>query len=208
MPQADCDRPVDRPIIVRGSTRECDVPARLIILRKPPEAAEQEKKRLRRTASKKCSKLNPASLVAAEYMLLLTSLPQDQFDANSVAALYRIRWQIELAFKRLKSLLHIDRLPAKDPALARTWLLAHLIIALLIERKSQECLPHFPPEEHLKQRSPSRWRLHKLLHQALISAIQGTWDLSCIPHHARTFWRSMCEPPRKRKHQKIQFVTS
>ena len=56
-----------------------------------------------------------------------------RFDARQLGALYRLRWQIELLFKRLKSLLHLDRLPAKDPALARAWLHAHLLIALLVE---------------------------------------------------------------------------
>ena len=55
-----------------------------------------------------------------------------------MAAMYRLRWRIELAFKRLKSLLHIDRLPAKDKNLARAWIFAHLIAALLIEDLSPE----------------------------------------------------------------------
>jgi site-specific DNA recombinase len=44
---------------------------------------------------------------------------------------------IELAFKRLKSLPGFDRLPAKSEALARSWLLAHLILALLIDDAAQ-----------------------------------------------------------------------
>jgi IS4 transposase len=55
-----------------------------------------------------------------------------------------LRWQIELLFKRLKSLLHLDRLPAKDADLARAWLHAHLLIALLVE----DCIADegaFPP---------------------------------------------------------------
>jgi IS4 transposase len=55
-----------------------------------------------------------------------------------LGALYRFRWQIELAFKRLKSLLHIDRLPAKDPNLARAWLHAHLLFALLVDETMSE----------------------------------------------------------------------
>ena len=57
---------------------------------------------------------------------------------------YRVRWQVELAFKRLKSLLELDRLPTKCPALARSWLLAHLILALLIDDLSQEVLDSPP----------------------------------------------------------------
>nr|MDN1021419.1 transposase [Escherichia coli] len=34
--------------------------------------------------------------------------------AEQVADCYRLRWQIELAFKRLKSLLHLDALRAKN----------------------------------------------------------------------------------------------
>jgi IS4 transposase len=55
-----------------------------------------------------------------------------------------LRWQIELRFKRLKSLLHLDRLPAKDPALAQAWLHAHRLIARLAE----DCIADkeaFPP---------------------------------------------------------------
>jgi len=68
---------------------------------------------------------------------LATSLDEP---ANQVFDLYALRWQIEIAFKRLKSLLHIDRLEAKDPDLVRTWILAHIIAALLIEDHAAEAL--------------------------------------------------------------------
>src|SRR5208282_1557395 len=52
--------------------------------------------------------------------------------ATDVLALYRLRWQIELAFKRLKSLAGLDLLPARSAALGRAWIAAKLIIATLI----------------------------------------------------------------------------
>jgi hypothetical protein len=52
-------------------------------------------------------------------VLILTSLDVAQFSAEDILAIYRLRWQIELLFKRLKSLLHLDELPAKDPDLVR-----------------------------------------------------------------------------------------
>jgi len=138
------DRPGDFPVLVADRPGWPGLPVRLVALRKSAAAAEQERQRLRRLASKKGKRLDPRTLIAAEYMLLLTSLPQAGFAPDLVAALYRLRWQIELAFKRLKSLAGFARLPAKDPALARSWLYAHLIVALLIDDLSQEFLDSPP----------------------------------------------------------------
>ena len=66
-------------------------------------------------------------------MMLLTSVPAELCPAERVIALYRLRWRIELAFKRLKSIGGLADLPASDPRLARTWLPAQLIIAVLTE---------------------------------------------------------------------------
>ena len=78
--------------------------------------------------------LDPRTIACADHLMLLTTLPTEGFPAAELGALYRLRWQIELAFKRMKSLMHIDRLPARDPRLARAWLHAHLLVALLTEQ--------------------------------------------------------------------------
>ncbi|MBF0563458.1 MAG: transposase [Alphaproteobacteria bacterium] len=87
---------------------------------KPAEAADRERKKIQRRASKKQYVTDPRSLIAAGYVMIVTPLPADLFPADEIAALYRLRWQIELAFKRLKSILRIDQLRAFDPELART----------------------------------------------------------------------------------------
>ena len=125
------------------------VPLRLLVLRKSPDAIEHEIKRIREKAARRgrttrSGKPDPRSLVAAQFIILATSLvaPADQ-----IFELYRLRWQIEIAFKRLKSQLHIDQLLAKDHDLARTWLLANIIAALLIEDHADEAL-EAPPSGH------------------------------------------------------------
>lgn len=120
------------------------LPLRLIIRRKTPEQAEEARRRLHREASRKQKKLDPRSLVAGEFLILATSLPVRGYPATEVLAVYRLRWQIELAFKRLKSLLHIDQLPTRTPAASRSWLYAHLILALLCDDVSQEFLEASP----------------------------------------------------------------
>jgi hypothetical protein len=120
------------------------LPLRLIIQRKTPEATEAARAKLRREASRKQKVLDPRSLVAAEFIILGTSLPADGYPAEQVLAVHRLRWQIELAFKRLKSLLGMDRLPTHTERASRSWLTAHLIMALLCDDISQEFLDSSP----------------------------------------------------------------
>jgi Transposase DDE domain len=117
---------------------------RLVIRRKDQEDVEAEQKRLRQNASKHGTKLDPRTLEAAKYIMLLTSLPAETFPTADILALYRFRWQIELAFKRFKSLAGLDQLPAKDPRLARAWIYSRLIVAIIAERIAGQ-VPESPP---------------------------------------------------------------
>ncbi len=107
---------------------------RLVVRRKDPEQANAEQKRLLKEAKKRGKQPDPRSLEAAKYILLLTSLPAATFPPADILALYRFRWQIELAFKRFKSLAGLDTLPAKKPELARAWIYARLIVAIIAEQ--------------------------------------------------------------------------
>lgn len=120
---------VDRPVHLAGLAR----PLRLVIAPLPEAAVAAARKRVRRRNSKNCKRLDPRSEQAAGYLMLVTSLPPEHATAAEIVRLYRARWQIELGFKRLKSLGGLDTLRAADPALARTWLLAQLIGAVLTE---------------------------------------------------------------------------
>ena len=107
---------------------------RLIARRKPPEVIEAEHKRPRQYASRKQHKLDPRSLIAAEYVVLATSPTEEEFPAAEVLAVYRLRWKI----------LHIGKLRTKTEAGTRCWLYAHLIVALLGDDLSQDFLESFP----------------------------------------------------------------
>jgi Transposase DDE domain len=120
------------------------LPTRIVIARKPEEAARAECQRQMRDARKKGKQLDPRSLIAAEYVMLATTLPENAYPASEILALYRLRWQIELAFKRLKTLLRIDRLPAKTDKGGRSWIYAHLILAIATDVCSQDFLDSFP----------------------------------------------------------------
>lgn len=128
-----------------ATRKEPSMAARMIILRKSDEAAEQAREKIRKEARKKGRAVDPRTLAAAGYIFLLTSLPAVQIQAAEVLELYRLRWQVELAFKRLKSLWGFGSVPAKDPDLARAYIYAKLLIAVLVEDLTQEALRATPP---------------------------------------------------------------
>jgi hypothetical protein len=108
------------------------IEGRLVAVKLPAPLVRAARARLVRAARKKQKQLDARSLEAAQYVMLFTTLPPC-FDAAAVLAWYRFRWQVELAFKRLKQLLRLGRLPHQDPDAARAWILAKLVIALLLE---------------------------------------------------------------------------
>lgn len=109
------------------------VPCRLVVYRHTEEQATELRRRLRTLAKKERRKLDERTLEAAGYLLVLTSVPTAQLGAERVLELYRTRWQIELKFKRMKSILELDILPAKEPGLVRAILAAKLIGTILVE---------------------------------------------------------------------------
>ena len=117
---------------------------RLVIHPLPAAAAERQRARRRRKANRNSRQIDPRTLQAAGFLMLLTSLAAEAQPAERVMALYRDRWQIEIGFKRLKTLGRIDELPSADPVLARTWLLAHLIAAVLTDDLATQIVG-FPP---------------------------------------------------------------
>jgi hypothetical protein len=72
-----------------------------------------------------------------EVTWVITTLPARQMPAVGILGLYRVRWQIELLFKRLKSLLHLDTLPSREGPTAKSWILSRLIAAALAQKLVQ-----------------------------------------------------------------------
>lgn len=107
---------------------------RLCGIRKSRVATERSRKKIVRKARLQGKTVQAETLALAEYFYVFTTLPEHQYPTPAVLELYRCRWQIELVFKRLKSLLGIGHLPKYDPVSCRAWLQAKLLCALLIER--------------------------------------------------------------------------
>lgn len=116
-------------------------PVWLHAVRKSAAAAQQAREALRKERGES---LQPQTLELAGYVVVLTSLNPEAATALHVLGLYRGRWQIELVFKRLKSLLGVGELAKYDPDSARAWLQAKLLTALLLERLEREAFLFSP----------------------------------------------------------------
>jgi hypothetical protein len=116
---------------------------RLCAVRKSRVATERARRKTLHKAKGNGVQVRAESLELASYVVVLTSLPT-KYTAAQVLELYRCRWQIELAFKRLKSLLSAGHVPKSDDQSARAWMQGKILTALLVERLLLEAKIFFP----------------------------------------------------------------
>lgn len=110
------------------------IPVRVCAVKKSATAAAHARKKVLRKAQKGGTYTpSPAALESADYFVVLTTLPASLLPAAEVLELYRARWQIELVFKRLKSILGLGYLPKHEPEGVRAWLQGKLFVATLVE---------------------------------------------------------------------------
>lgn len=123
---------IDRKISIGRNDGE-PLPLRLVARRKSPEAAEKARVTARQVAKRKGQQLQPQTLVAAEWIILVTTLDAVAFKTDDVLDLYRVRWRIEIAFKRLKSGAGLGPPPSDNDAVAKSYIYCHLLVALITD---------------------------------------------------------------------------
>lgn len=109
------------------------IEGRLCALRLPSDKAQQARRRLRKEQGTKVTK---NSLQMAEYVVVFTTVESDKLTCDEVLELYRLRWQIELDYKRDKSLAGLDRLPNFLPETILSWIYAKLILQQIVRKLS------------------------------------------------------------------------
>jgi hypothetical protein len=120
--------------VFMGSQEQTRISCRLICLRVDEKIAEQRRRKLRQNAEKKGRTVSEMHLYMASWILMVTNVPSEWLPPEMVRPLYGLRWQIELLFKQLKSVLTIHKsATGKEPRL-RCELLGKLIVAILIHR--------------------------------------------------------------------------
>jgi len=120
------------------------IPGRICALKKNNLATEKAIRKAMETSRKQGYRPRPETLEAAAYTMVFTTLVRDEFKPAKILEMYRGRWQVELAFKRLKSLLGLGHLKKTDEDVAKAWLQGKLLVAFLIEALIASAERFFP----------------------------------------------------------------
>jgi hypothetical protein len=108
------------------------LPVRVCAKRKDAEAIEETHKKYRRKSIRKQETIAPETIEFNEFIVLVTSLAEPT--PEEILATYRYRWQVEIYFKRLKSVIGYGQLPKRRENSVFAWLNGKILIALLIEK--------------------------------------------------------------------------
>jgi hypothetical protein len=188
--------------------------ARLLLRPLRPEAAARARQKLLKNASKKSKTPDALALRLAGYLCLLTTASEELLSDEDAFRLYRLRWQIELAFKRYKSLLGLSKLRKANEPLLSVQILAKLIVIALVEQLVAAQMPlllSVPPEalgteqDAPRRPEPSLWRLTHLASIAMLGFLAGpsAWWYACSSEDADL----LCESKRRRRTSQNEIVT-
>lgn len=109
------------------------VEGRVCAVRKSKQAIQRAQRRI--TRRQQLHKIGGGKQARkyAFYVLVFTTLPAT-VGVDVVLESYRRRWQIELTFKRLKSIVRLGHLPKHNDQSSRAWLYGKLFVALLSQK--------------------------------------------------------------------------
>jgi hypothetical protein len=132
------------------------IDGRLVAVRLPPEQAAQARKRARDEQGRD---VTAETLEMASYVMLFTTTTARRLSAERCIEAYRLRWQVELLFKRWKSLGGVDRVPTERDDTTLSWLYVKLLLGLIVERLGSVQAEFSPPARLvLHEHAPRRPR--------------------------------------------------
>jgi len=120
--------------VIMGAVKSEQTPCRLICLRVSEQVANERRRKLHRSAQKKGRTVSQQHLALCDWTILISNVPVEQLPAMMAYDLYRVRWQIELLFKQLKSIMRIHQSDTGIENRLRCELYGKLIMAVLIHR--------------------------------------------------------------------------
>lgn len=185
--------------VANGKTRE----ARLCAICKSTEQAERTLRKIKLKTKGKFERVKPATLEFAKYVVVVCTIPAGEMSARLALEFYRARWQAELAFKRLKSLLLLGQLPKRKEKSSQAWMQGKILTALLIERTL--CEERFFPHGVTVCSEQRHWILFKEIADSITTQLGMPLrldELWKLPRNHRAYREK--RPKRPRQLQKLK----
>ena len=172
------------------------LPVRLVAYRLPQSVVNRRKRQAKANAKKKGYTPSKKHLKLLEFALYITNVEESVWPAEKIGTIYRLRWQIELTFKRWKSLLHIDF--CKGTNTNRILVLTYArLIAIVLINDFQSCAELYAREVHQRELSPHKivqWLIQK---QRMVQALKKQ-ALAELWNQFTLMVCSFCKQKRKR----------
>jgi hypothetical protein len=175
-----------------------EVQGHIHVYRMSEEKAREEKRKKERQCNKNQKQVTIRTLLLCQFVIIFTTLDPDLISGDTVLELYRIRWQIELAFKRLKSLIKINNIRTRmGSKLGELYLSGKLLYALLIERRLSKATQQRKTLCLGPKRKITPWRIIKTIQEQLRPCISASahWD----PGQWSVCLQVMTERPRRKR---------
>lgn len=188
---------------------------RVIALRRTEEQRKRVLGQKKRISTKNHRTLQQETEYLTRWLLVLTTLPAQDWSAQEILSLYRARWQIEMLFKRIKQLLNQHVIRAKTEETAKATVAAILVSWVLqqgVATEMRSLLGEMYRELEVQQNKEekneeevvrifSEWMLQKVSSDLFRQQVQGPLTrqrvLECLPK----LKRHLRDSPRKRTHQ-------
>jgi hypothetical protein len=150
----------------KGTGRRRRLAGRLVGVRLPDKEADEARLRVSREHGEATT---DEQLEAAGYVTLFTTASATRLSAARCVEAYRLRWQIELQWKRWKSLCHFDKLPNYRDDTILSWLTAKVLLGILLDRIGTTTLANPSATSRPLARQP--WKLTAILWPMMVSAL-------------------------------------
>lgn len=120
--------------VIMGGKKETQVCCRLVCLRVSQEVANQRRRKLKENWRRKGRTPSRYQLILADWILMVTNVPQQWLPPEMIRPFYSLRWQIELLFKQIKTVLCIHKSNTEKENRLRCEIYGKLIMAVMIHR--------------------------------------------------------------------------
>lgn len=130
--RASTENRLEWPSLMLGIGKHRAGVLRLVAFRLSVESAARQRQGLRESMRKQGRTPSDKAMELAGWLLLLTNAPESKLPSTMMSYLYRVRWQVELIFRQMKSVLRIDQSESEDPDRVQCEIWGRLTCAVLM----------------------------------------------------------------------------